>query len=147
MTSPNLIPDLKRDEGCRLHAYPDPLSGGEPWTIGYGCTGPGIGPDTEWTQQQADEALATRVTLLNSQLMQYLPWYATLDLLRQDVLVNMAYNMGVHGLLAFHNTLTFIENGQYDAAANGMLNSLWARQVPRRANRLALQMKTGVHQN
>lgn len=48
MTTPNLISDLKQDEGCRLVSYPDPLSKGEPWTIGYGSTGAGIGPNTRF---------------------------------------------------------------------------------------------------
>lgn len=42
-------------EGCRLKAYPDPGSkDGKPWTIGWGSTGPDIGPGTVWTQAQAD---------------------------------------------------------------------------------------------
>ena len=145
MTSPFLIPDLKADEGCRLEAYPDPLTGGDPWTIGYGATGPAITKNTTWSQAMADADLDRRVASLIAQLTSVLPWFATLAPLRQDVLVNMAYNMGLHGLLAFHNTLSFIEAGAYDAAASAMLNSTWARQVPTRANRLAQQMRTGVH--
>ena len=145
MTSPFLIPDLKQDEGCRLTAYPDPLSGGDPWTIGYGSTGPGIERGTVWTQERSDAALDARVADLVRSLTDTLPWFATLADLRQDVLVNMAYNMGLHGLLAFHNTLTFIEAGHYTEAAIGMLNSAWAHQVPSRANRLAMQMRTGAH--
>lgn len=54
--------DLIREwEGCRLEAYPDPGTGGDPWTVGWGATGPGIGPGTRWTQEQADEALAEHV--------------------------------------------------------------------------------------
>ncbi len=46
---------MHRWEGCRLTAYPDPGSkDGKPWTIGWGSTGPGIGPGTVWTQEQAD---------------------------------------------------------------------------------------------
>ena len=37
-----------------VEAYPDPGTGGEPWTIGWGSTGPGIGPDTVWTREEAD---------------------------------------------------------------------------------------------
>lgn len=43
-------------EGCRLEAYPDPGSrDGNPWTIGWGSTGPGISRGVKWTQAQADE--------------------------------------------------------------------------------------------
>ncbi len=41
-------------EGCKLQAYPDPATGGKPWTIGWGSTGPGIEKGTVWTQAQAD---------------------------------------------------------------------------------------------
>lgn len=37
-----------------IEAYPDPATGGEPWTIGWGATGPDIGPHTIWTREQAD---------------------------------------------------------------------------------------------
>lgn len=49
---------VKRWEGCKLEAYPDPGTGGIPWTIGWGATGPGIGPGVKWTQAQADDRLA-----------------------------------------------------------------------------------------
>lgn len=52
---------IKRWEGCRLTAYPDPGTGGDPWTIGWGATGPGIGPGIRWTQAQADDRLAQDV--------------------------------------------------------------------------------------
>ena len=52
---------VKRWEGCRLSAYPDPGTGGDPWTIGYGATGPGIRQGVTWTQAQADDRLALDV--------------------------------------------------------------------------------------
>lgn len=53
--SPKGIALLHRWEGCKLTAYPDPGSDdGNPWTIGYGSTGPGIQRGTVWTQAQAD---------------------------------------------------------------------------------------------
>jgi len=57
MTTPYLAADIGRDEGLRLHAYPDPDTGAEPWTIGYGCTGADIGPGLVWTLAQAQAAL------------------------------------------------------------------------------------------
>lgn len=52
---------IKRFESCArmrpdglVEAYPDPATGGAPWTIGWGSTGPGIGPGTVWTQAQCD---------------------------------------------------------------------------------------------
>ena len=56
---------IKRFEGCArlrrdglVEAYPDPGTGADPWTIGWGATGRGIGPGTVWTQQQCDDRLA-----------------------------------------------------------------------------------------
>lgn len=146
MTSHFLIPDIKEDEGFRSHAYPDPLSGGAPWSVGYGATGPGIGPSTVWTQSQAEANLALRVSTIVTQLTTNLPWFSNLSDLRQDVLVNMTYNLGVEGLLGFHQTLSDIKAGEWQAAHDGMLASLWARQVPNRAKRLAEQMLTNTHE-
>ena len=59
---------IKKFEGCarrradgRYEAYPDPGSGGAPWTIGWGATGPGIVAGTVWTQAQCDERLQADV--------------------------------------------------------------------------------------
>lgn len=64
---------------------------------------------------------------------------------RADVLTSMAYQMGVDGLALFRGTLGSITNGDFDAAANGMLDSLWARQTPARARRHADVMRTGTY--
>lgn len=52
---------IKQWEGCHLTAYPDPGTGGDPWTIGWGSTGPGIRKGVTWTQEQADARLAADV--------------------------------------------------------------------------------------
>jgi lysozyme len=72
-----------------------------------------------------------------------LPWWRNLSPVRQRVLVNMAFNLGMVGLLTFKNTLGAMQNGSYAAAAAGMLSSKWATQVGVRAERLADMMRTG----
>lgn len=52
---------IKKWESCELEAYPDPGTGGAPWTIGWGSTGPGIAKGVKWSQAQADERLAQDV--------------------------------------------------------------------------------------
>ncbi len=147
---PQLVADLKRDEGLRLKAYPDPLSGGHPWTIGYGHTGPEVKPGLVWTEAQAEAALIRDIEEHNAKLLAALPWVADLDPVRRRVLFNMAFNLGVgvpggsKGLLGFKNTLGMIERGEYERAAAAMLTSLWAKQVKGRAVRLAEQMRTGL---
>jgi GH24 family phage-related lysozyme (muramidase) len=41
----------------RVEAYPDPGTGGAPWTIGWGATGSGIDRGTVWTRAQCDQRL------------------------------------------------------------------------------------------
>ena len=139
MTTPLLIDDIKRDESCRLTAYRDTVG---VWTIGWGHAH--VAPDTVWTQQQADSALDADIAGAIHDLDFRLPWWRKLDDVRQDVLANMAFNMGMETLLGFHNTLAFIEAGNYGAASGGMLASRWSKQVGARATRLAAMMKTGA---
>ncbi len=149
MTTPYLAADIGRDEGLRLHAYPDPDTGAEPWTIGYGCTGPDIRSGLTWTQAQADEALAQRIDQVQRQLDALLPWWREVNDARQDVLVNMAYNLGVRGLLGFHVFLAAAQAGRNAAASSDLLMTdgrptRWARQVHGRAARLARQWRDGL---
>lgn len=62
---------------------------------------------------------------------------------RRDILISMAFQMGVAGLASFENTLAMIAKGDFDGASRGMLNSLWARQTPKRAQRHAEVMRSG----
>jgi lysozyme len=141
MTTADLIPDLMRDEGCRLTAYQDTLG---IWTVGVGHAH--VAPGTVWTQAQADAQLAADVASTEASLDIHLPWWRTLDDMRQDVIAEMGFNLGVSALCQFHNTLGAIQRGDWQAAHDGMLASLWARQVGARAVRLADQMLTGIHQ-
>ncbi len=145
MTSPYLMDDLKGDEGLRLAAYPDPLSGGDPWTIGYGHTGPEVHQGLVWTEDQCADALAKDIARACRLLDLNAPWWRDMNDDRQDVLASMVFNMGWSGVLQFHHTLAAMQAGDWQAAHDGMLNSKWARQVGARAQRLAQQMLTGVH--
>ena len=62
---------------------------------------------------------------------------------RQAILISMAYQMGADGLAKFNNTLKAVAEQRWNDAANGMLNSSWAKQTPNRAKRHAKQMLTG----
>jgi len=48
---------IRKFEGCRLHAYPDPATRGEPWTIGYGHTGKDVAPNSTITVEEANQLL------------------------------------------------------------------------------------------
>ena len=144
MTTPHLLADLRADEGCRLAAYPDPLSGGAPWTIGCGHTGSDVHPGLVWTEAEASAVLDGDIEAVCHELDGRLPWWRALDDVRQDVVANMAFNLGVAGLSRFPHTLALIRTRRWDAAAEAMLASAWAREVGARARRLAEQVRTGM---
>lgn len=138
------VAQLKIDEGLRLDAYPDPLTKGAPFTIGYGHTGLGVFPGLRWNEAQAEAQLVADVEHTCADLDRAYPWWRTLDVVRGATLINMAFNLGIAHLSGFKATLNAIKRGDWDAAAAGMEASLWAKQVGPRAARLAEQMRTGA---
>ncbi|MBB3910116.1 glycoside hydrolase family protein [Sphingomonas desiccabilis] len=99
------------------------------------------------TAAQAEVCLDNDIDRSIADLDRRLPWWRQLDPVRQRVLVNMCFNMGIgnssKGLLSFRNTLQLIRDGNYQSAARNMLVSKWARQVGKRADRLAELMRLG----
>lgn len=137
-----LTVQLRRDEGEVLSAYKDHLGF---LTIGIGRLidpkkGGGI------TREESAYLLRNDLNRIDRALQERIPWIVTLSNARRGVLQNMAFQMGIDGLMRFRNTLTMIEQGEYSKAADEMLNSEWARQTPERAKRLATQMRTDVWQ-
>lgn len=132
----NLCEQLKRDEGLKLTAYHDSLG---KVTVGYGrcLETKGI------TRDEAEYLLANDIAEVTISLAKAIPWMTALDEPRRAVLQNMAFNLGVPGVLKFANTLACIKAGDFNAAADAMLASKWATQVGDRAKRLAEQMRTG----
>lgn len=95
------------------------------------------------TRSQCRALLANDIAGCEADLDRRLPWWRKLDGVRQRVLLNMCFNLGIVRLLGFRNTLRYVEAGNYAAAAAGMKASLWARQVGNRAVRLQAMMLTG----
>lgn len=93
-TSPNCTAVIQYCEQCRLKSYPDPESGGAPWTVGWGATGPGIGPGVVWTQDQADTRLARDIVLVESDANNAIRLPVTQG--QFDGFVSILYNVG-HG--------------------------------------------------
>lgn len=142
----NATDQVKRDEGLQLTAYPDPLTGADPWTIGYGCTGPGICQGVTWTSDKADQELTARLAQIEQELTAHFPWFSALTVPRQAGLMNMTYQMGLAGLSTFIRFLECMRDGRYEEAETHLLNSLWARQTPVRARRVAHQISSGEWQ-
>lgn len=134
-----LIAALIRDESLRLKPYKD--------TVGKITIG--IGRNLDDVGISHDEALVllnNDLDKASSQVCTQLPWTINLDDARVAVLINMCFNLGIAGLLGFHNMLSLIQSGNYTAAANAMLESKWASQVGLRAVRLSEQMRVGQYQ-
>lgn len=148
---PQLLASICLGEGLRLKAYPDPLSplvktgqgSGAPWTVGYGHTGPEVGPSTVFTQPQAEAHLISDVAAAMHVLDGHEPWWRAMTPNRQRVLAEMTFNLGYGGVSGFHRMMADLQTGNWSEAAASMLDSLWARQVGRRAQTLAQRMIDG----
>jgi lysozyme len=133
---------LERDEGRVKHAY---LDSEGLWTIGVGTMidqrdGGGL------RDHEIDYILASRIKEAEDGVRKALSWFDRLDAARQGVLVSMAFQMGVAGLLEFKLTLGHIRDEHWPQAAGEMLASTWAKQTPGRARMLARQIETGEWQ-
>lgn len=128
--------ELERDEDLRLKPYRDQFGN---WTIGVGrnLTANGI------SRQEARYLLRNDMNETMSELDQHLPWWRRLDEVRQRVLANMCFNMGIERLFTFRKMLAALQLGNYDLAADEMADSAWAREVGERAVRLVAMMRTG----
>ena len=81
------------DGGCC--AYPDPATGGDPWTIGYGSTGSDIRQHTVWTKEQAEDALQAHVRYFVSGLVKLSPRLLAASPRRIAAVISWAYNLGL----------------------------------------------------
>lgn len=130
---------LRRDEGVEESAYQDSLGY---WTIGVGRL-IDKRKGGKLSEKEIDFLLDNDIEEKESALEARISFYKRLDEARRGVLLNMAFNLGVDGLLAFKNTLRLVGEEKYEEASVEMLKSKWAQQVGNRAVRLSEQMKTG----
>lgn len=138
-----LTRQLRGDEGVRACVYLDHLGYS---TIGIGRLVDARKPGAGLRGVEMDFMLQNDIDDRINALTRELPWFQNLDDARRGVLLNMSFQLGVQGLLQFKNTLALIKDGKYDNAAFAMLQSLWAKQTPERAKRMAEQMRSGLWQ-
>ena len=132
----DLVEQLVRDEGIRLTPYTD-TRGFLTIGVGRSLTTNGISVD------EAKYLLNADINRVNAQLTQF-AWFNNLDPVRQGAITNVAFNIGVHGLLHFVNAISALARQDWNTAAQELLNSSWAQQVGARAQRLADQVRTGA---
>ncbi len=125
---------IKQFEGCSSKAYPDPATGGAPWTIGYGTT-KGVKPGMTITAEQAEKMLRDDVAKFESGVSALLKVPTTQG--QFDAMVSLAYNIGLGNfgkstLLRKHNEKCYsCAAGQFpvwNRAAGKVMNGLTRRR-------------------
>lgn len=134
-------------EGLRLKAYDDrtgralqpgtELRGNPTIGVGRNLTGLGI------TKHEAHYLLDQDIERVSRELFNQLPWFESMDSVRQEVLANMCFNMGISTLLTFRGMLAAISHHRWEHGANALLDSRYAQQVGRRAMILAGALRRG----
>lgn len=134
----SLIENIKTHEGLRDRIYKDSV--GKP-TVGYGFLVAALSLDElkfnggkaePMSKEVAEKILNLKVSKLKKRLFQCLPWLESKSQGVQDTLIEMAYQLGLAGLMGFRHTLGCIEAGDYAQAARNLRASLLYRQTPKR---------------
>jgi lysozyme len=129
---------IRRHEGLRLFPYLDTEGY---LTIGWGrnLSETGISPQEANTMLQND---IDRAAQKYSNLPDFIRHKCNDT--RCEVLIEMIFQLGYSGLLGFKKMFVAVHAGDFDQAANEMINSLWGRQTPNRCHELAGKMRSGV---
>lgn len=119
--SPACVSLIQEFEGCAtrqpdgsFHAYPDPGSGGDPWTIGWGSTGADIKQGVSWTQQQCDERFTEHLASFAAGVSNAVGSAKTTQN-QFDAMTSFAYNLGL-GNLQSSTLLKLHKAGDYAGA-------------------------------
>jgi lysozyme len=146
----DLMQSIKKHEGFSKYPYIDPIIAAYPEIVGISKEEMdlikkyfnklrvtfGIG-FTFITMSEADIVLQHRISSIKLDLYNKAEWIVEQPEEIQNVLVEMAYQMGVNGLLKFKNTLKYCKARDYKNMAEEMLKSKWAEQTPERAKELS----------
>lgn len=135
--SEQFINRLILHEGLRLKPYQCPS--------GFSTIGVGRNLETNGiSEEEARFLLKNDLNNCHIACLHFFDFYGELDAVRQEVLVEMCFNLGINKLKTFKKMLTALQLKNYALAGEEMLNSLWAVQVGKRACVLADIMKKGI---
>ncbi len=118
---------IKEFEGCHLSAYPDPLSGGDPWTIGYGTTrysdGRKVQRGDKLTVIDASKLLELEIERIVNKLRVTVPFWNAMNGDKQSALISFAYNLGsdFYGTTGFETISKRLKEKDWDAVPEAML--------------------------
>lgn len=136
----NLKNDLILDEGFRAYPYKD-VNGFLTIGIGRNIDKKGI------SLAEARGLLQNDIVEAYNELVKLLPWIVNLNPTRQNVLINLAFNLGVTGLMGFKNMLENARKGDFKAAGDEIIDSKAGSQLKNRYERLAYEMEFGKGAN
>ena len=128
--SPDLVAAIKIEEGFRAKPYED--SEGV-LTIGYG-----LNLENGITRAEAESLLRGRIDHATHCLERGLDWFLTTPQRVQGALTDMTFQLGCAGVMQFSTMLGQLEMGEWQAARDDALMSLWATQTPERAERVTM---------
>ena len=117
---------IKEFEGCRLNAYPDPLSGGLPITIGWGCTrkkdGSPFHMGDKITQAEADELLIDEAKKHFLPSLRKIPHWNEMSDGKRGALLSFAYNLGAgfYGGDNFNTITRVLKNKEWDKVPDAL---------------------------
>ena len=126
----DLLESIKHHEGFVEHVYQDSLGID---TIGYGFAI----KDLVLEEDLCDEILLRKIRILGRSVMGKFPFFDSLPSDCKTVLMEMCYQLGVTGVSKFKKALKAMEDGDWEKAADEMLDSKWAKQTPRRAKEMS----------
>ena len=135
MNNERLRETIIRHEGIRLDMYQDTLG---IWTLGVGHNIEEKGISQAVMELMLEEDLAEAV----SELKRSVSFFSKMPEQVQEALVNLAFNMGIPRLMQFKKTLAYLRDGNFEAAADELLDSRYAEQVGRRADEVADMIRT-----
>ena len=131
-----LAAELERDEGIRYVPYQDQFGN---WTVGVGHLM--ANPISHAAVMQIlNDDIAAAVLAVNGRLA----WFPDLDEVRQRVLCNLCFQLGIEGLMKFTTFLGYMQAGNYEAAADDLAQTKLARETPERCQREIIAIRTGA---
>lgn len=133
MITESLLAFIAENEGLRLKPYQDTVG---VWTVGYGHN-----LNVPISQRAAWQILRDDVEDARNDCLHAFPWFLELSEQRQHAMIDLMFNMGLHRLSGFKKFLAAMELGQYDTAADELVDSRWYEQVKRRGPKIVSMIR------
>jgi len=136
-----LVEMLRLHEGVRYKVYLC-SEGYETIGVGRNISEGGLG----LSKDEVDFLLVNDIERVQNELDRNYPWFARLDEVRRDAIIDIAFNLGLTRLRGFVNALAAMSRSQYEIAADEFMDSRWSQQVGNRAVEVTEMIRTGEYQ-